>query len=49
MQMNREPLWPSNYANTTTLQLVTKLNTVNALPCSLSGATDLRYLSCATS
>ncbi|OJT14173.1 Alpha-amylase 1 [Trametes pubescens] len=26
--MNREPLWPSHYANTTTLQLVTKLNTL---------------------
>ena len=27
-QWNREPLWPSGYANTSTYQLTSKLNTV---------------------
>lgn len=29
LQWNREPLWPSNYTNTTTYQLITKLNGVS--------------------
>ena len=28
LQMNREPLWPSNYANTTSYNIITKLNQV---------------------
>lgn len=30
-QMNREPLWPSGYKNTTTYQLITTLNKVRIL------------------